>query len=80
LWRFYYRLARTLKRTGSSITTFTGIITTGIMAIGMPVSGTRVTGSNGAEPNIRGWTTLVRIAKGEFPQQSVHFIVVLNRI
>jgi hypothetical protein len=80
LWRFYYRSARALKRTGSSITTFTGIITTGIMAIGMPGSGTRVTGSNGVEPNMRGWTALMRIAKGGFPQQAVHFIVVLNGI
>jgi len=50
------------------------------MAIGMPGSGTRVTGSNGVEPNMRGWTALMRIAKGGFPQQAVHFIVVLNGI
>ena len=42
------------------------------MAIGMPVSGTRVTGSNGAEPNIRGWTTLMRIASLSFEKDSIN--------
>jgi phage shock protein E len=73
LWRFYYLLARTLKRTGPSTTTFTGIITTGITAIGRPGSGTRVIGSNGAEPNVRGWTTLMRIAKLKADSRSKQF-------
>jgi hypothetical protein len=55
LWRFYYRLARALKRTGSTsarfmcTVTFTCITTPGTLAIGLPGSGTRVTGNNRAE-------------------------------
>ena len=51
-------LARTLKRTGSTTVrfmctiTFTRITAAGIMAIGMPGSGTRVAGFNGAESTI----------------------------
>jgi hypothetical protein len=56
VWRFYYRLARALKRTGSSIVKFMCTITfttaAGIMAIGLAGSGTRVAGSNEAESNI----------------------------
>lgn len=54
--RFFYHSARTLRRTGSSIVrsmctvTFTRII--GIMASGLPGSGTRVAGINGVESSI----------------------------
>jgi hypothetical protein len=58
LGRFFYRSARTLRHTGSSIVRFmctgrcTCITAAGIMAIGMPGSGTRFAGINGGESNV----------------------------
>ena len=57
MWPFCYRLAITLKRTGSITVrfmctiTFTCISAAGIMAIGMPGSGTQAAGFNRAGSN-----------------------------
>jgi hypothetical protein len=50
--------------------TFTRITAAGITAIGMPGTGTRVAGSNGAEPNF---------LLSKDPMKNRHFLPTLNR-